>query len=129
MYHATGGVLPAAPSYGGATNLASQSNTGLAFAGGLVPTHLDVSYPNGQVSQGLGHNYILLQQGLTANVTCYQTNTTVDSSSSSSYDPIPVPLANGTTDYWLWAWNITGNCTQGEYVICEVQSRDTNGIL
>ncbi|KAG8213419.1 hypothetical protein J3R82DRAFT_11921 [Butyriboletus roseoflavus] len=107
----TGGVLPAAPSYGGATNNVSLNNTGLAFAGGLVPTHLDVSYPNGQVLQGLGQNYTLLQQGLTANVTCHQTNTT---NFSSPFYPIPVPLADGITDYWLWAWNITGTCGQGQ---------------
>ena len=112
MYRGIGSVLPAAPSYDGATDPVLDNNTGLAFAGGLAPTHLDVSYPKGQASQGLRRNYTLLQQGLTKNVTC-STVTADNSNSSSSFNPIPVPLADGTTDYWLWAWNVTGNCTQG----------------
>ncbi|KAF8557445.1 hypothetical protein OG21DRAFT_1482311 [Imleria badia] len=111
----TGGILPAAPGYGGTTNPVSADNTGLAFAGGLVPTHLDVNFPKGHATQGLRQGFTLQQQGLTANVTCQQTDSTSNILNlDSSFYPIPVPFANGTTDYWLWAWNITGDCSEGQ---------------
>ncbi|KAI9568244.1 hypothetical protein HD554DRAFT_786507 [Boletus coccyginus] len=110
----TGGILPAAPGYGGTTDPASDSDTGLAFAGGLIPTHLDVNFPNGHALQGLYDEFTLKQQGLTANVTCHRTNgSTGRLNLDSSFHPISVPLADGTTDYWLWAWNITGDCSDG----------------
>ena len=119
MYHGVGGVLPAAPSYNGTSDPVTDNKTGLAFAGGLVPTHLDVHFPGGHAIDGLYHEFTLQQQGLTANVTCHQTNTSSAGSLNlnSSFYPIPVPLANGTTDYWLWAWNMTGDCSQGECAI------------
>jgi hypothetical protein len=118
MYHGIGGVLPAAPSYNGTTDPVSDNNTGLAFAGGLVPTHLDVNFPKGHVIQGLYNEFTLLQQGLTANVTCSQANSSTGHLNlNSSFYPIPIPLADGTTDYWLWAWNITGDCSDGECAI------------
>ncbi|KAI9568245.1 hypothetical protein HD554DRAFT_786849 [Boletus coccyginus] len=111
----TGGILPAAPGYGGITEPASDSGTGLAFAGGLVPTHLDVNFPNGYARQGLYNEFTLQQQGLTANVTCHRTNRSAgEMNLNSSFLPISVPLANGTTDYWLWAWNITGDCGEAQ---------------
>ena len=116
MYHGIGGVLPAVPSYNGTSDPASDNNTGLAFAGGLVPTNLSVHFPKGHAIDGLYHEFALQQQGLTANVTCHQTNTSSAGSLNvnSSFYPISVPFANGTTDYWLWAWNMTGDCSQGE---------------
>jgi hypothetical protein len=116
MYRGIGGVLPAAPLYGGTTDPVSIVNTGLAFAGGLVPTNLQVNLPFGNV-QGLGLDqaFALQQQGLTADVTCQQTNSSAGNLNlNSSFYSIPVPLANGITDYWLWAWNITADCSQGE---------------
>ncbi|KAF8557447.1 hypothetical protein OG21DRAFT_315030 [Imleria badia] len=111
----TGGILPAAPGYGGTTDPVSADNTGLAFAGGLVPTHLDVNFPKGHVAQGLRQGFTLQQQGLTGNVSCQQTDSTSNILNlDSSFYPIPVPFANGTTDYWLWAWNITGDCNEGQ---------------
>ena len=45
MYnHDIGGILPAAPGYNGSANPVSDSNTGLAFAGGLVPINLSVNF-------------------------------------------------------------------------------------
>ncbi|KAI9568243.1 hypothetical protein HD554DRAFT_2101097 [Boletus coccyginus] len=110
----TGGILPAAPGYGGTTNPVANNNTGLAFAGGLVPTHLDINFPNGHAIRGLYSTFALQQHGLTANVTCQQSNgSTGMLGLDSSFYPVSVPLANGTTDYWLWAWNVTGNCSDG----------------
>ena len=130
MNHEIGGILHAAPGYGGTTDPVSGNNTGLAFAGGLVPTHLDVSFPNGHAVQGLRQGFTLLQQGLTANVTCQQTDGTSNIQNLiSSYYPIPVPLSNGTTDHWLWAWNITGDCNEGECVIYRDNYRVTNDII
>lgn len=113
-----GGILPAAPGYGGSTAPVSANDIGLAFAGGQVPTQLNVNSPQGIMTQGLAYSFSLQQQGLTANVTCYQTNGTAGNMNlNSSFLPIPVPLADGTTDYWLWAWNITCDCSDGEYAI------------
>ena len=128
MHHEIGGVLPAAPSYGGTTEPVSDNNTGLTFAGGLVPTHLDVHYPNGHAFQGLYHNYTVLQQGLTANVTCYESSDSAGQVHfSSPFYPIPIPLADGTTDYWLWAWNITGDCSEGNllFIRCDHKAQVT----
>ena len=109
-----GGVLPAAPSYGGATQHVSDENTGLAFAGGFVPMHVDVHYPKERGKRGLSHHYTLLQQGLTANVTCHQADSLLDHlNPSSTFYPTPIFLADGTIDYWLWAWNITAQCIEG----------------
>ena len=119
MYHGVGGVLPAVPSYNGTSDPVSGNNTGLAFPGGLVPTHLDVHFPNGHTIKGLYNEFTLQQQGLTANVSCYPTNSSSagNLNLTSSFYPIPIPLANGTTDYWLWAWNITSDCSEGERAI------------
>ncbi|KAG6380455.1 hypothetical protein JVT61DRAFT_8596 [Boletus reticuloceps] len=107
----TGGVLPAAPGYNGTTDV-SNNNTGLAFAGGQVPTNL---YAKGHAPQGQSRTFTLQQQGLTANVTCRRASDTAgDLNFQSSFNPIPVPLADGTIDYWLWVWNITGNCSEGQ---------------
>ncbi|KAF8127037.1 hypothetical protein EV363DRAFT_1173348 [Boletus edulis] len=111
----TGGVLPAVPGYNGTTELVSNNNTGLAFAGGQVPTHLHVDFTEGQTTQGQSQNVTLQQQGLTANVTCRRSNSTADSLNyRSSFNPIPIPLADGTIDYWVWVWNITGDCSEGQ---------------
>ena len=62
MYRGIGGVLPAVPSYNGSTDPPPPDNTGLAFAGGLVPTNL---VTHGDV-QGLDQAFTLRQQGLIA---------------------------------------------------------------
>ncbi|KAF8452876.1 hypothetical protein L210DRAFT_3639318 [Boletus edulis BED1] len=111
----TGGVLPAAPRYNGTTEHVSNNNTGLAFAGGHVPTNIYVNFTKGHAPQGQSRTFTLQQQGLTANVTCRRAGDTAgDLNFQSSFNPIPVPLADGTIDYWLWVWNITGNCSEGQ---------------
>ena len=119
IYHGIGGVLPAAPEYNGTADPVSDNNTGLAFAGGLVPTYLDVNFPKDRAIQGLKQEFTLQQQGLTADVACHQTNSSSAGflNFNSSFYPIPVPFANGTIDYWLWAWNVTSDCQQGEFAI------------
>ena len=116
MYnHDIGGILPAAPGYNGSTNPVSDSNTGLAFAGGLVPINLSVNFTEGYAIKGLNQSFTLQQQGLTANVTCRQVDNTTDNLNlGSSFYSMPVPFANGSTAYWLWAWNFTGDCSEGE---------------
>ncbi|KAF8440555.1 hypothetical protein L210DRAFT_3669836 [Boletus edulis BED1] len=107
----TGGVLPAVPGYNGTTELVSNNNTGLAFAGGQVPTHLHVDFTEGQTTQGQSQNVTLQQQGLTANVTCRRSNSTADSLNyRSSFQSDTYSPCDGTIDYWVWVWNITGDC-------------------
>ncbi|KIJ61777.1 hypothetical protein HYDPIDRAFT_31105 [Hydnomerulius pinastri MD-312] len=109
----TGGILPVAPSYTGTTQPAQGNNTGLAFAGGLVPANLTTHFPPQREIKGISSNYTVQQQGLTANVTCSLYPAQGNLSLSSTYTPVPIPLANGQTDYWLWAWNITAACEEG----------------
>ena len=110
MYRGIGGVLPAVPSYNGSTDPPPPDNTGVAFAGGLVPTNL---VTHGDV-QGLDQAFTLRQQGLTADVTC-QTNSSLNPSVSSY--TIPVHSADGTLEYQLWGWIFEVNCGQGECAI------------
>ena len=124
-YCDAGGILPAVQEYAGTTQPVPENNTGLAFAGGSIPTYLEVDFPKGHVIQGLRHQFTLLQQGLTADVTCQQSNGTGGNVYSSFY-PLSVPYPNGTTNYWLWAWNITADCSQGEYAISSVESQNMN---
>ncbi|KAH0832929.1 hypothetical protein J3R83DRAFT_11896 [Lanmaoa asiatica] len=107
-----GGVLSgiAAAEYSFGTSGIFDFN-GVRYNISTVPTHLAVNFPKDQEIQGLDRAYTLQQQGLTANMSCHQTNGTAgDLNLSSSFYPIPVLLANGTTDYWLLAWNITVVC-------------------
>ena len=64
---ASGGILPAA--YGINKNIASTSAFGApaSFSGGSVPTNLIASFP----LVGISSTYEITQQGLTANVSCY----------------------------------------------------------
>ncbi|KIJ59590.1 hypothetical protein HYDPIDRAFT_33030 [Hydnomerulius pinastri MD-312] len=109
----TGGILPVAPSYTGTSQPAQGNNTGLAFAGGLVPANLTTHFPPGREIKGISSNYTVQKQGLTANVTCSLYPAQGNMPPSSTYTPVPIPLANGQTDYWLWAWNITAACEEG----------------
>ena len=57
MYnHDIGGILPAAPGSSGSTNPVSDSNTGLAFASGLVPINLSVNFMEGHTIKGLNQS-------------------------------------------------------------------------
>ncbi|KAF8548269.1 hypothetical protein OG21DRAFT_781446 [Imleria badia] len=102
----TGGVLPAAPGFLGSSQPAQPNNTGLGFVGGFVPNH--VQFPQ---SQAILSNYTIQQQGLTADVTCYQIPAqTVGIPQSSS---LPVSIFNGTATE-LTAYAYTMACDQGE---------------
>ena len=66
--HLLGGILPAVSGYGGIqhTTLTSGPGTPTSFGGGLVPTNLNA----GSDLTGISSTYEIVQQGLTANVTC-----------------------------------------------------------
>ncbi|KAG1776656.1 hypothetical protein EV702DRAFT_971252, partial [Suillus placidus] len=68
----TGGVLPAIQEYSGSSNSPGPA-VGLTFSGGQVP--VNTSFDWGRLgrdagTQGIGKNYTVTQQGVTANVTC-----------------------------------------------------------
>ncbi|KAH7882016.1 hypothetical protein F5I97DRAFT_1911081 [Phlebopus sp. FC_14] len=135
----TGGILPAAPSYTGTDAPTQQNNTGLAFAGGLVPTNLITSFPPNRRIKGIITNYTLYQQGLTANVTCtVYAQDTGTLQLNSTYIATPIAYPNGTTAYWLWAWNVTADCgengiSQQQYVTrsnsSTVPQTDSTGLV
>ncbi|KAG2095157.1 hypothetical protein BD769DRAFT_1584662 [Suillus cothurnatus] len=68
----TGGILPAIKEYSGSSNLPGP-DVGLAFFGGRVPVNTGFDWGHlGRDSgtQGIGKNYTVTQQGVTANVSC-----------------------------------------------------------
>ena len=94
-----GGILPA--TYGINQKIISTSAFGsaVAFGGGLVPTNLQVS-----PTVGISQTYEINQQGLTANVSCYNYTT------SSSPVEVGTESATTTTDINGSVW-ATGNAT------------------
>lgn len=65
-----GGILSAVSEYGGIQDTTSTSASGgtpAAFGGGFVPTFLQAS----SSLVGLSSTFNIIQQGLTANVSCY----------------------------------------------------------
>lgn len=64
-----GGILPAVSGYGGTQDTTSTSTSGTpaSFGGGPVPTNLNAS----SGLTGISNTYDIIQQGLTANVTCF----------------------------------------------------------
>ncbi|KAG2363874.1 hypothetical protein BDR07DRAFT_1331425 [Suillus spraguei] len=112
----TQGIVPTIEDYSGSDGVPGPDGTRLGFSGGNVTVntrqipgaHADVSIP-----QGFSRNYSMLQQGLTANVSCrvigssdmqYIWNT---SNSSVIYAN---PAASNNSITGLRLWNITANC-------------------
>ena len=102
----SGGVLPAAPGFLGSNQPAQPNNTGLGFVGGYVPTH--VQFPP---FRALLSNYTIQQQGLTADVSCFQIPAQTVGTPQTSL--LPVSIFNGTaTELTAYAYNMA--CAQGE---------------
>ncbi|KAF9218292.1 hypothetical protein BS17DRAFT_148534 [Gyrodon lividus] len=101
----TGGILPAVVSYNGTKRVAPLLNSSIDFSGGLVPANLTA---DGKVS-GIFSTFAVSQQGLTANVTCTEYTTPVDSGGLS----ITQTPYNGElfTSYPFTLWYLQANCT------------------
>ena len=116
----SGGVFPAAPGFG-SMKLAQQTNTGLGFVGGRVSGVLESpSY------HALFSNYTLLQQGLTADVTCSEIS--LQAVSPPQNATVPVGIFNASVTY-LNAYAYSMTCDQGEatlyLVVIVVETRNS----
>ncbi|KIJ19266.1 hypothetical protein PAXINDRAFT_167032 [Paxillus involutus ATCC 200175] len=106
-----GGILPAIDVYTGP--IGEPSQTGLAFAGGNVPSHVDF-YGYDSNYRGLSTNYTVLQQGLSANVSCQERDLSAGQPLSLTYESDSMSIQSGA--YLLQHWNVTVNCS-GSYVV------------
>ncbi|KIJ58953.1 hypothetical protein HYDPIDRAFT_44239 [Hydnomerulius pinastri MD-312] len=94
----TGGILPAIAPYDGTQQLAPLENSGINFSGGYVPGNLTASPDH----SGISSTYTVLQQGLTANVTC------VEYTSAAEWGGLQVEQTSvsgdlGSVPFTLWA--------------------------
>lgn len=122
----TQGIVPVIEDFSGSDGVPSANGTRLGFSGGNVTVnteqipgkHTSVSIP-----LGFSRNYSMLQQGLTADVSCQpigsQTQYVWNTGNSSVIYANPAALNNSITGLRLW--NITANCgtntpTTQEYV-------------
>ncbi|KAF8125756.1 hypothetical protein EV363DRAFT_1530794 [Boletus edulis] len=122
----TGGVIPVAPEYLGSMQHAQPNNTGLSFVGGYVP--IQVQFPS---SQALFDNYTILQQGLTADVTCTQIDPQSIPSPQSAQVSIDV-FTGSITQLEALAYNIScnqGNPATQDYVIQQSNQVGAAGLL
>ncbi|KAG2139934.1 hypothetical protein BD769DRAFT_172151 [Suillus cothurnatus] len=102
----TGGVLPAIEEYSGSSNPPG-SNVGLAFAGGRVP--VNTSFDWGHLerdagTQGIGKNYTVTQQGVTANVSCQPIDR-----SQNSFVVVPDVVQGPNNTFFTWEAGV--NCS------------------
>ncbi|KAF8443183.1 hypothetical protein L210DRAFT_3644048 [Boletus edulis BED1] len=124
----TGGVIPVAPEYLGSMQHAQPNNTGLSFVGGYVP--IQVQFPS---SQALFDNYTILQQGLTADVTCTQIDPQSIPSPQSAQVSIDV-FTGSITQLEALAYNISCNQGTGKYefmqsTTCEITPKLTTSLV
>jgi hypothetical protein len=106
-----GGVLPAIEEYSGSSNPPG-SNVGLAFAGGRVP--VNTSFDWGHLerdagTQGIGKNYTVTQQGVTANVSCQPIDR-----SQNSFVVVPDVVQGPNNTFFTWEAGV--NCSGSAFI-------------
>ncbi|KAG1724511.1 uncharacterized protein EDB91DRAFT_140795 [Suillus paluster] len=102
----TGGVLPAIAEYSGSSNPTSDVN--LAFSGGKVPVNSTFNWGrhgNYSGTRGIGKNYTVTQQGVTADVTCQPIDR-----SKNSFTVTPA-ATQGTSGNTFLTWEAVVNCS------------------
>ncbi|KAH7927590.1 hypothetical protein BV22DRAFT_267228 [Leucogyrophana mollusca] len=118
----TGGVLPAVPGYTGSSS--PPAGTGLMFVGGEVLTYLDTS-PLNPFPGVSSRNFSIIQQGLSANVSCQEYN--LDDGAVSLNNPWSTATASSSTHFILF--NSSIDCyaeynSSAEFVIQAGSSSD-----
>ena len=113
------GIVPTIEAYSGSNGVPGANGIRLGFSGGNVTvntvilpgTHTSISIP-----QGFSRNYSMLQQGLTANVTCQPMNSQMQYGWNTSQSSVVYtnPSPNNTIT-GLRVWNITANCSSGGF--------------
>ncbi|KAG2031078.1 hypothetical protein BDR03DRAFT_1016458 [Suillus americanus] len=124
----TQGVVPTIEAFSGSDGVPDANGTRLGFSGGNVTVNIGVvpgSHSNMPIPQGFSRNYSMLQQGLTANVSCraIDTSQTQYLWNTNNYYVIYTNTAASSSNSitGLRLWNISANCgtntlTTNEYV-------------
>ncbi|KAG0694960.1 hypothetical protein DFH29DRAFT_957446 [Suillus ampliporus] len=110
----TNGLLPAVNDSDYSGSAVSQTAVGLAFTSGFVPINVSIDlgpHRFGSPPQGLGKNYTMIQQGLTADVNCQERNTSVYSYSAySNNSTVTFPTGDNVG---LTMWEVIAECPNG----------------
>jgi hypothetical protein len=102
----TGGVLPAIEEYSGSSKPPG-SNVGLAFSGGRVPVNTSFDWRHlkrDAGTEGIGKNYTVTQQGVTANVSCQPIDR-----SQNSFVVVPDVVQGPNNTFFTWEAGV--NCS------------------
>ncbi|KAG2031061.1 hypothetical protein BDR03DRAFT_139686 [Suillus americanus] len=114
----TQGIVPAIEDYSGSDGVPGANGTRLGFAGGNVTVNTGLvprSHPSVPIPQGFSRNYSMLQQGLTANVSCRpidlsQTQYLWDTNNSYVIYSNAAASSSNNSITGLRLWNIGANC-------------------
>jgi hypothetical protein len=104
----TGGVLPAIEEYSGSSKPPG-SNVGLAFSGGRVPVNTSFDWRHlkrDAGTEGIGKNYTVTQQGVTANVSCQPIDR------SQNFFAVYPTVSQGPINTFI-TWEVVANCSGG----------------
>ncbi|KAG2126215.1 hypothetical protein DEU56DRAFT_556152 [Suillus clintonianus] len=110
----TNGLLPAVNDSDYSGSPVAQTAVGLAFTSGFVPINTTIDLGRhrfGSPPQGLGKNYTVTQQGLTAEVNCQERNISVYSYSANSNN-FSVSFPTGDS-IGLTMWEVVTECPNG----------------
>ncbi|KAG1777986.1 hypothetical protein EV702DRAFT_205629 [Suillus placidus] len=110
----TNGLLPAVNDSDYSGSPVTQTAVGLAFTSGFVPINVTIDpgrHLFGSPPQGLGKNYTMTQQGLTAEVNCQERNTSIYSYSAySNNSTVSFPTGDSVG---LAMWEVMAECPNG----------------
>ncbi|KIJ12341.1 hypothetical protein PAXINDRAFT_14819 [Paxillus involutus ATCC 200175] len=112
----TGGILPTIVAYAGSQAPPGANGTRLNFSGGqtianALVNHGSSSSPTNWL--GIQRNFSVLQQGLTANITCQSAATSSELLNFTNLNVTTLITPPGSTSpaYSVVAWNSTANCS------------------
>lgn len=115
------GIVPTIEEYSGSDGVPGANGTRLGFSGGNVTVNivpLQGKHTSLHIPQGFSRNYSMLQQGLTANVSCRaigSNQTQYVWNTNNSYVIYANAAAPNNSIAGLRLWNITANCGASEF--------------
>jgi hypothetical protein len=121
------GIVPTVENYSGSDGVPGANSTRLGFCGGNVTVNTEPipgEHPGVSIPQGFSRNYSMLQQGLTANVSCRALGSNETQYVWSTNNPYLIYSNAAASNYsiaGLKLWNITAKCDASEfrpYIFC-----------
>lgn len=112
----TQGIVPTVENYSGSDGVPGANSTRLGFCGGNVTVNTEPipgEHPGVSIPQGFSRNYSMLQQGLTANVSCRALGSNETQYVWSTNNPYLIYSNAAASNYsiaGLKLWNITAKC-------------------